>query len=248
MFPWIIIGIALIFIVVFFSLAIARIHAPRKPGFEGIESPEVVRAFDRISRWPQFRLLRWLVLREISIYRPEGSIVDIGCGPGYLIKLITRKFPALDVTGIDVSEEILATARGHLKSIPQGNRVKFIPGDIQKLPLKNDSVDFVVSTLSLHHWAEPVTAMREIQRVLIPGGQFLVFDLRRNPHRFFYWIIKFATRCVVPVALREVREPLGSVLASYTPDEVGEIITGAGFANWKVKPGFAWLFMWGKKG
>ena len=104
---WIALGIALVVIIAFFIIGYPRINLPRKAGFEGIESSEVVQAYDRISRWPQFRMLRRIILREINKYRPEGIIVDIGCGPGYLIRLITESFSDLNIIGIDVSEAVL---------------------------------------------------------------------------------------------------------------------------------------------
>ena len=72
MFPWIVLGIALFIIIGLFIVGYPRISLPRKAGFEGMESSEVVQAYDRISRWPQFRMLRRIILREIKKYRPEG--------------------------------------------------------------------------------------------------------------------------------------------------------------------------------
>lgn len=247
MFPWILLGIVLVIIIGFFIVGYPRVSLSRKAGFEGIESPEVAQAYDRISRWPQFRFLRRIILREIKKCRPEGTIVDIGCGPGYLIKLIAKFYSDLNIIGIDVAEAILQAARDNLDLESLGGRVKFQQGDIQKLPLEDNTVDFVVSTLSLHHWAEPSQAIIEIQRVLKPGGQFLIFDLRRDARRFFYWLIYFATNCVVPNALRQIKEPLGSVLASYKPGETKSILSQSRFQKWKVKPGFGWLFLWGQK-
>ena len=74
--------------------------------------------------------------------------------------------------------------------------------------------DTVVSTLSLHHWPDPKQALEEIHRVLKPGGQFLIFDLRRDARRFVYWLLRFAKIFVVPAAIRRVNEPVGSALAS----------------------------------
>jgi SAM-dependent methyltransferase len=87
------------------------------------------------------------------------------------------------------------------------------------LPFPDGNLDFVVSTLSLHHWPNPAQAFQEIYRVLKPGGQFLVFDLRRDARRFIYGIARFATAVVVPLAIRRIGEPFGSFLAAYTPGE-----------------------------
>jgi ubiquinone/menaquinone biosynthesis C-methylase UbiE/protein-S-isoprenylcysteine O-methyltransferase Ste14 len=223
-----------------------RSTIPRQPNFEGIDDPDAARAYDRISRWPQFRLLRRMNLRELEKYHPSGTIVDVGCGPGYLVTLIAKRFPGLQVIGVDISAEIIETAARNVSMLELNAQVSFRQGDSQRLPFDNGAVDFVISTFSLHHWSEPEQALREIQRVLQPGGQFLLFDLRRDAPRLFYRLIKFAQTIVVPAALRRVNEPVGSVLASYTPTEVEAFIRGTSFREWKITPGFSWMFIWGR--
>lgn len=58
-------------------------------------------------------------------------------------------------------------------------------GDVAGLPLPDGALDWAVSSLSLHHWSDPDRALGEICRVLKPGGQMLLFDLRRDPRRPF---------------------------------------------------------------
>jgi hypothetical protein len=58
---------------VFIVLGFSRITLPRKPGFEGIEDPESAQAYDRISRWPQFGLLRRMIAGKLAKYRPSGT-------------------------------------------------------------------------------------------------------------------------------------------------------------------------------
>jgi len=166
-------------------LGFTCVKLPRQTGFEGIESPEVVQAYDHVSRWPQFKVLRRIIVGELKKYHPKGILVDVGCGPGYLVAVIARAFPGLRITGSDISEEMTAKATRNLAALGFGDRVEFRQGDVQKLPFEDSSVDFVISTLSLHHWSGPPRAFREIHRVLKPGGQFLVFDLRRDCRRFF---------------------------------------------------------------
>ena len=241
-------------------LSLSRISLPRKSGFEALEDPEAAQAYDRISRWPQFRMLRRMVAGKLARYQTEGSlpapacpggqgrqVADIGCGPGYLAALIAQRYPHLHVVGFDSSCEMIRTARLNAAALDLSDRVEFREGDVSSLPVPEGTLDFAVSTLSLHHWSDPGRALAEFQRVLKPGGQLLIFDLRRDPRRFFHWLMRFAQSWVVPGALRRIHEPLGSLLSSYTVAEVENLFAQSPFHEWKVEGGPAWFFAWARK-
>jgi ubiquinone/menaquinone biosynthesis C-methylase UbiE len=110
-----------------------------------------------------------------------------------------------------------------------------------QIPFPDDSLDLVVSTLSLHHWRDPVGVLDEIARVLRPGGSFLVFDLRRDMTAPSYLLLWFATHCIVPRALRRVNEPLGSRNASFTPQEAAHLAGQSRLVGWHVTHGPLWV-------
>jgi ubiquinone/menaquinone biosynthesis C-methylase UbiE len=225
-----------------------RITFPRKPGLEGIEAPETAEAYDRISGWPQFCLLRRMIARKLAAYRPTGTLADIGCGPGRLAILIAQRHPGLHVIGVDAAEEMIRTARSKTSSQGLSSRVEFRVGDVGCLPLPDGTIDFALSTLSLHHWSDPAEGLEELQRVLKPGGQVLLFDLRRDPRRLFFWLMSFAQRIVVPGALRRANEPLGSLLSSYTLVELDGLFRRLPFKEYRVEGGVGWAFVWAAKG
>ena len=224
-----------------------RVNLPRRAGIEGLEDPAVVKAYDRINQWPQFRLLRRMIAGELKKHHPNGLMVDIGCGPGYLVADIAKAFPHLYTVGVDISEEMMQITTHNLRSLGISERVSFQQGAVQKLPFEDNTADFVVSTLSLHHWPDPKQALEEVHRVLRPGGQFLIFDLRRDARRVFYWLLGFAKTFVVPAAIRRVNEPVGSALSSYTLLESEALLSGTPFQQLKIKPGLGWMFLWGCK-
>lgn len=229
-------------------LSISRVSLPRKACNEGIEEEEVSEAFNRISLWPQFRLLRKMIIRRLISYHPAGAIVDIGCGPGYLVEAISKRLPESRIIGIDYAKEMVETAKERAEASDLPNKAAFLEGDVGKIPLDNDSVDFVVSSLSLHHWSSPITGITEIYRVLRSNGQLLLFDLRRDPIRMFYCLLRFAQAIIVPRALRKVNEPLGSLLAAYSVTEMEEIMKKTPFREYKVIGGVGWAYVWaGKK-
>jgi len=81
---------------------------------------------------------------------------------------------------------------------------------------------------------------------LRPGGAFLIFDLRRDMAAPFYLLLWFVTRLVVPRALREVNEPLGSRDAAYTIQEAAHLVKASNLSGWQVSAGPLWLVVEGK--
>ena len=228
-----------------------RLRVPRKVGIEGIEDPEAAKAYDRISRMPQFSLLRNMFVAELKKHDPKGTITDIGCGPGYLLEVMGRELPGIRLRGIDISPEMIEKARGNLASKGMGDRVEFQQGEAGELPFEDSTQDFLVSTLSLHHWSDPQGAMEEFYRVLKPGGQVLIFDMRRDATRAFYGLILFAQHIALRFldvgAIRRVNEPIGSLLASYTPDELKKMLSKTPFVDFRIDGGLGWMYVWCKK-
>jgi ubiquinone/menaquinone biosynthesis C-methylase UbiE len=214
----------------------------RIPGFEELEDPEIAQAFNRVASMPQMRLLRRYVARRARALAPgQGQAVDLGCGPGHLVFELARQAPELRITGLDLSAEMLAEARRRSWSVGPGDRVSFELGDVERIPFDDNSLDLVVSTLSLHHWPEPIAVFDEIDRVLQPDGVFLIFDLRRDLGAsiwLFFWLI---THFVVPAPLRKANEPMGSRDAAYTPPEAVDLLSQSQLKNWRVTTGPAWL-------
>ncbi len=229
-----------------------RLKTPRRVSIQGIEDPLAAEAYDRISRMPQFGLFRQSFVKKLKRYVEEGSITDVGCGPGYLLLLIAKELPVHKLVGVDISEEMIARARVNFSSIGLGGRADFKLGSADHLPFEDNTQDFIVSTLSLHHWADPQCAFDEIYRVLKPGGQVLILDLRRDARRVFFWLLWFAQnvalRAIGADVMRKINEPIGSLLASYTCREIEDILSRTYFDDYEVEGKMGWIYLWaGKK-
>jgi arsenite methyltransferase len=109
--------------------------------------------------------IEWLSL-------PAGGIaLDVGCGPGNVTASLARAAgPGGLALGLDVSAAMLARAV-HAQSGPQ---VGFLRADAQRLPLRDTTVDAVVSIAALQHIPDPAAALAEMARVLRPDGRLAV--------------------------------------------------------------------------
>ncbi len=111
------------------------------------------------------------------------DLLDVGCGPGTItIDLATRVAPGA-VLGIDRADEVIAQANALLAERGTPN-VRFATGDVYALELDDGSFDVVHAHQVLQHLQEPVAALRELRRVLRPGGTLAVRD---SDYAAFVW-------------------------------------------------------------
>jgi ubiquinone/menaquinone biosynthesis C-methylase UbiE len=111
---------------------------------------------------------------------PEGArVLEVGCGPGHLSIRLARQH-GLHTTGLDLDPAMIERARANAEGAGEGfgRLPSFLVGDVASLPFPDGSFDLVVSTMSMHHWADPAAGLAEMARVLRPGARALVWDFR----------------------------------------------------------------------
>jgi ubiquinone/menaquinone biosynthesis C-methylase UbiE len=117
------------------------------------------------------------VATETAAAFPLGTLLEVGSGPGRLAVHLAQEAPHLTVTGVDISEAMVERGSRRASEADLAGRVRFEVGDVGALPFADEEFDGVVSTLSLHHWPEPLRGLAEIHRVLKPGGEARIYDL-----------------------------------------------------------------------
>ena len=123
--------------------------------------------FDRVHA----RVVR--ELRRVLRGSPGAPVVvDVGCGTGRLLARLRGAFPGATLIGVDASAEMIAVAAR--KDALAG--VRLLEASAASLPLDDGSCDVVVSTISFHHWENQAGGLREVSRVLRPGGHLLLVD------------------------------------------------------------------------
>jgi len=148
------------------DLAIQLIHL--KPDFTP-KMRQVTRDYTlQISDRVQERLDRALqMLPVVGWGFTPGTVLELGCGTGGGLGVLSDKFEK--VIGLDISHDNLLLARKFIEEKDLKN-VILLCGDAEALPLKDKTVDFMIGTDFLHHVPKPLTALKELRRVLKEGG------------------------------------------------------------------------------
>jgi SAM-dependent methyltransferase len=157
----------------------------------GPEKFGAIRSFfyERLAE-PSLAPLHRRIVSEIPIER--GRLLDIGCGPGNLDRLLAAGRPNLSVVGLDESEAMIRRAARETR-LPN---LEFRRGTVEGLSFR-DEFDFALSVLSFHHWEEPEAGLEAVHRALKPGGQFWIYEgdpeapreeLRRDQRPLFGWL------------------------------------------------------------
>jgi ArsR family transcriptional regulator len=150
----------------------------------------------------------WKGLAEMCIkLLPPMVIADIGAGEGTLSLLLSQR--AEKVIGIDNSEKMVEYAAGIARKNKVVN-VEFRLGDLEELPLGDESIDLALFSQSLHHALHPQRAASEAWRVLKPGGRIVVLDLMK--HNF-----------------EQARDLYADVWLGFSPAELNEFLRKARF-------------------
>jgi len=115
--------------------------------------------------------------------KPDATLLDVGCGPGTITLDFGGLVPNGSVTGLDAAAEVIAAANSTAKERGITN-VTFVTGDAYNLPFEDASFDVVHAHQVLQHVGDPVKVLREMTRVLKPGG---VLAARDSDMASFAW-------------------------------------------------------------
>lgn len=133
------------------------------------------------------------IAREASARAPKGgTVVDIGCGPGSVLRFLAKERTDLTLIGTDVDLHMLAIARKKAANL----RIRFEQASAEHIPADGGSVDIVISSLMFHHLPLETKqqTFAEVRRVLKPAGGFILCDFSKPPDNGRKRRLRFWTR------------------------------------------------------
>jgi SAM-dependent methyltransferase len=154
---------------------------------------------------------------------PGETVLDLGSGGGIDVLLSARSVgPTGKVYGLDMTDEMLELARENQRAAGVTN-VEFLKGEIERIPLPDDSVDVIISNCVINLSADKRRALAEAFRVLKPGGRFAVSDV--------------VVRGEVPAEVRRSMELwVGCVAGALEEAEYERLLSLVGFSGIGIEP------------
>jgi ubiquinone/menaquinone biosynthesis C-methylase UbiE len=139
-------------------------------------SQQLARPQGALGRWfgralakQNLPLNTWMV--ELLDVQAHDRVLEVGCGPGTAIQQLAARASSGLVAGVDYSGVMVAQARDRNRLAVQAGTVEVVEGDAAHLPYPDGSFDAVCGVNVLYFWAEPPVVLRELRRVLKPGGR-----------------------------------------------------------------------------
>ncbi len=168
---------------------------------------EVRTMFDRIA--PRYDLLNHTLScsidrlwrrRVVSIVgrRHPRHVLDIATGTGDLAIALARRIDGVRVTGVDLSEQMLAVARRKVEASGLADRIELEQGDAEHLTATSDRADAVTVAFGVRNFADLDAGLAELHRVLRPGGEVAILEFSRPRNRIFRALYEFYSYRILP--------------------------------------------------
>ena len=146
------------------------------------------------------RSWRRRAIKEIVHGDEEQEILDIACGTGdFSIAIAKRMSPGSRVTGLDLSDGMLAVMREKLKAEGLEGRVAVVQGDSEAMGFASARFDRAAIAFGIRNFEHREKALREILRVLKPGGRLVILELSVPSNPGIRWIYKLYFTGILPM-------------------------------------------------
>jgi ubiquinone/menaquinone biosynthesis C-methylase UbiE len=135
--------------------------------------------YDHLMQESPMGLFYQQIAQDLMNHFQGGRLLDVGTGPGRLLRAIYDIDPTVELNGLDISPAMINQARKNLKGID----VELRQGDVRKTDFPNDYFDLVACSGSFHLWNQPEEGLQEIHRILKDGRTAYLYEFNRESDR-----------------------------------------------------------------
>lgn len=156
------------------------------------------------------------------------ALLDIGCGGGATLRRLAEMAPEGMIRGIDYSEISVQESTSFNQNLVDSGRMEILFGSVEQMPFPNHSFDGITTVESFYFWPDPLENLKEVRRVLKPGGTFLLIADIYGGYDFD----------------EHTKENIRKFnLFNPTPEEFEQLLVNAGFQNVQIhlKEGTSWI-------
>ena len=200
-----------------------KVESYQKESFSGLDN---ARQYAETAKKSMLRYRAFL--KNLKSLGVEGKSLEIGAGPGVLTSEIARIHPAVEITAVDLSQDMATVGREYVAGHSLEDRINFVVGDAEDEAFINSlgKFDLVYCTYTLHHWDDAHKAITNLTHTIADGGVLYLYDLRRVG--WLYW---------VPIR----NGFFNSIRAAYTPAEVEIMIERLDIEHFEIKNEFPFM-------
>jgi ubiquinone/menaquinone biosynthesis C-methylase UbiE len=168
--------------------------------------------------------------------RENLKILDVGCGAGLAINLMSKAVPGSKITGIDYSDEMVKYAKKINRNLVESGSVIIQKGSVENLPFEDNQFDFITATETIYFWPNLLENIKEVYRTLANNGTFAIInedyckkDSSSKPH----------SKAMLDSDTTNLLEEKKHI----------ELLENAGFRDIKVNtiPSKGWIMVYGRK-
>ena len=205
---------------------------------------DIARVYDPMNR--VITLGQWgrwqrRFLEEVSPGVGERCL-DLATGTGDLAIMIAQLGPGVSVTGLDLSREMLEVAERKVAERGLASRIELVEGNALQLPFPDASFDLVTCGFGLRNFPDLPTALREMRRVLRPGGRALSLEVSRPTNPLYFFGFKLFFYGIVPILGRLVGR--GGAAYAWLPESHRRFPGRAALADLYRAAGFEKVEAW----
>lgn len=177
----------------------------------------------------QLRPLYAAIADQLADSDSFHRLLDLGTGPGYLPIELAKRDPEISIIGVDEAPDMIRIANANARAFGITGDLEFRVGDPLNLPYPGRYFDIVVSVNVLHHWKDPLAVFEEVHHILAPGGQFWVYDYRKDVPEDVWAVLDRELSPMLKVALQF--GPVASSRATYSEEALLDIAERSHFVD-----------------